>query len=446
MKNIFYAILCCLGGQLVYGQENLEKYISYGLNNNESIRAQLFTLKKSIYALKEAKSLFLPEVSFNTTYTKAGGGRTIDIPVGDLVNPIYATLNQLTKSNSFPMQKNQSILLNPDNFYDANFQTTMPLLDLELNYNRKIKGQEVTLQQIEVDIYKRELVKDIKEAYFGYAQSVQATLIYQSGLKVAEENLRINNALFRNDKVSRSAVLRSESELSKYQSLLETARQNQKSAQAYFNFLLNRASQTAIVMDNYNEPAIDPALVDSSVDKREELKKLNTSLSISDQVTGLNKSYIVPKLSTFLNLGSQAFDWNYGDRTRYYFFGVTLQWNLFASGKNHYRIAQAETDKEIIKSQIDYTNDQFKLQLILARNAYNSSVAQYTSALKQLAASEKYYQDELRLYKQGQALFIELLDGQNQLIGAQLQRNVSLYDTWIKAADIERANAGFGLK
>ena len=428
------------------GKQNLEKYISYGLNNNEGIRTQQFTLKKSIYALREAKSQFFPDVSFNSTYTKAGGGRSIDLPLGDLVNPIYTTLNQLTQSNSFPMIKNRSVLLNPDNFYDAKFHATMPLLDLELNYNRKIKGQEVTLQQIEVDIYKRELVKDIKAAYFGYAQAVQATLIYQSALKVAEENLRINNVLLRNDKVSRSVVLRSESELSKYQSLLETARQDQKSAEAYFNFLLNRAPATEIVVDNYNDPATDPALFDSTVDKREELKKLNTTLLISDQVTGLNKSYIVPKLGTFLDVGSQASDWQYGDRTRYYFFGVTLQWSLFASGKNYYRIAQSETDKEIIKSQINYADDQLKLQLILARNDYNSSLAQYTSALKQLAASEKYYQDELKLYKQGQALFIELLDGQNQLIGAQLQRNVSLYDTWIKAADIERSNAGFGLK
>lgn len=446
MKRIFYALLCCLGSTLAYAQQNLEQYIRYGLGNNESIKTQQFTLKKSIYALKEAKSLFLPNEGFITNYTKAGGGRTIDIPVGDLVNPIYATLNQLTQSNRFPMIKNQNVLLNPDNFYDAKFETTMPLLDLELNYNRKIKGQEVTLQQIELDIYKRELVKEIKAAYFGYAQSVQSVLIYESALKVAEENLRINNALFRNDKVSRSAVLRSESELSKYQSLLETARQTQKSAQAYFNFLLNRPSRTDIIVDNYNEPATDPALVDSSVDKREEIQKLNTSLSISSQVIGLNKSYIVPKLSTFLDLGSQGYNWNYGDRTRYYFFGVSLQWSLFASGKNHYRIAQSEADKEIVKSQINYTTDQLKLQLILARNAYNSSVSQYASAVKQLAASEKYYQDELRLYKQGQALFIELLDGQNQLVGAQLQRNVSLYDTWIKAADIERANAGFGLK
>jgi len=409
MKNTFYILLCCLGSQLAYGQQNLEKYISYGLNNNESIRTQQFTLKKSVYALSEAKSQFFPEVSFNSTYTKAGGGRSIDLPLGDLVNPIYKTLNQLTQSNSFPMIKNRSVLLNPDDFYDAKFHTVMPLLDLELNYNRKIKGQEVTLQRIEVEIYKRELVKDIKEAYFGYAQSVQATLIYQSALKVAEENLRVNNDLLKNDKILRSAVLRSESELSKYQSLLETARQSQKSAQAYFNFLLNCAPETEIKVDNYNDPATDPALLDSTVDKREELKKLNTTLLISDQVNGLNKSYIVPKLATFFDLGSQASGWQYDDHSRYYFFGVSLQWNLFASGKNHYRIAQSETDKEIIKSQISYTGDQLKLQLILTRNAYNSSVAQYKSALKQLASSEKYYRDEFRLYKEGRALFIELL-------------------------------------
>jgi outer membrane protein TolC len=50
-----------------------------------------------------------------------------------------------------------------------------------------------------------------------------------------------------------------------------------------------------------------------------------------------------------------------------------------------------------------------------------------------------------RLYKEGQALFIELLDAQNQLITAKLQLNISLFDTWIKATEIERANAGYNL-
>jgi outer membrane protein TolC len=51
----------------------------------------------------------------------------------------------------------------------------------------------------------------------------------------------------------------------------------------------------------------------------------------------------------------------------------------------------------------------------------------------------------LRLYKEGQVLFIELLDAQNQLIQSQLQVSISLYDTYIRAAEIERANASFNI-
>ena len=47
------------------------------------------------------------------------------------------------------------------------------------------------------------------------------------------------------------------------------------------------------------------------------------------------------------------------------------------------------------------------------------------------------------MYKEGIALYIELLDAQNQLVSAQLQANISLYDTLIKQAEIERANASF---
>jgi hypothetical protein len=48
-----------------------------------------------------------------TDYFMAGGGRTVDFPVGDLLNPVYTTLNQLTGGNNFPQVTNQSILLNP---------------------------------------------------------------------------------------------------------------------------------------------------------------------------------------------------------------------------------------------------------------------------------------------------------------------------------------------
>jgi outer membrane protein TolC len=54
-------------------QSKLDEYIKEGLSSNQSIKQQTFMLEKNVYALKEAKSMFLPNISFLTTYTKADG-------------------------------------------------------------------------------------------------------------------------------------------------------------------------------------------------------------------------------------------------------------------------------------------------------------------------------------------------------------------------------------
>src|SRR5277367_5088059 len=52
-------------------------------------------------ALDQARARYLPTLDFSARYTRADGGRTIDFPVGDLLNPVYASLNQLTGSARF---------------------------------------------------------------------------------------------------------------------------------------------------------------------------------------------------------------------------------------------------------------------------------------------------------------------------------------------------------
>lgn len=131
-------------------QNRLDLYIQEGLESNQSIKQQNFMLEKNIYALSEAKSMFLPDIVFSTTYTRTDGGRTIDIPIGDMMNDVYSTLNQLTGSNSFPQLQNQHVLINPDNFYDAKFRITQPILNVELNYNKKIKTKQIDLQKTEI--------------------------------------------------------------------------------------------------------------------------------------------------------------------------------------------------------------------------------------------------------------------------------------------------------
>jgi len=427
-------------------QNRLDHYIQEGLESNQSIKQQSFILEKSIYALGEAKSMFLPNIAFSTTYTKADGGRTIDFPTGDLLNGVYSTLNQLTGSSSFPQLQNQSILLNPDNFYDAKFRISQPILNAELGYNRKIKSKQIDLQKTEILLYKRELVKEIKTAYYNYLKATNATKIYQSYLQLVSEGERVNKSLFDNGKINRTAVIRSQNEVSKINAAIVASQKTEESAQYYFNFLLNRPLNDSILIDDITELPEESRLSNDNIGNREELSKLKIATNINNDLTGLAKSYLIPKIGASLDLGSQAFDWKFNQKSRYYLLGISLEWNLFAFGKNTYRIKQTIAEQNAITSQRDYVQQQLLTELKVKQDNMESAIAQYKAAQSQLRTSQTYYSDMSKLYKEGMTIYIELLDAQNQWIDAQLKSNITLFDTWIAYTAIERANASFNIQ
>lgn len=427
-----------------FSQSKLESYIKIGIEKNESIQQQTIQLEKATYALKEAKSLFYPNVSLNSTYTIADGGRTIDFPAGDLLNNVYNSLNQLTNSNAFPQLQNQSILLNPNNFLDANIRTSLPLLNAELIYNKRIKGQLIDLQYIEREIYKRELVKDIQLAYYNYLQANEAVTIVENAMALVQESNRVNNSLFNNDRINKTALNRSENEVTKIKAQVETAKINSLNAQYYFNFLLNRDLNETIEIDNFDELPINS--ISNSIDNREELLKLNQIKTINDNTIKLSKAYLFPKINGFMDIGAQAFDFDFDRDARYYLGGLSLQWNIFSGNKNKFKVKQAELENDLVSSQIQNIEQQLKLQLQIAENKLQSKITDYKASLSQVKVNQKYYEDMMKMYKEGNALYIELLDAQNQLLNTQLQSNINRYEAWMALVEIERANASFNLK
>lgn len=444
MKKAIALTLICFGF-VGYSQTKLETYIQIGLKSNEIIKQHTFDINKSMYALQEARSLFYPTVSINANYTKADGGRTIDIPIGDMLNPVYSTLNQITNSNSFPSLQNQSVLINPDNFYDAKIHTTMPLLNYEIIYNQRIKNQQTSLQKIELEIYQRELVKEIKTAYYKYLQSIEGINIYQDALILVKENQRVNQSLFNNDKINRTAVLRSDNEVIRIEANLKTAKQLSNNARIYFNFLINQKLDSEIEVD-LDKESLPNILLEETTSNREELSKLVLAKEINSNVTKLTQSYWYPKLSGFADFGFQDFDFEINKQSRYYFAGAALEWTIFSGNKNKYRLRQVEEDRKKISSQTDNVKQQLLLQFNVAQNNLKSALEQFNADKNQKAASKKYNEDITKLYKEGQAIYIELLDAQNQWVNAQLNTNISLYNSWIAFAELERANATFTFK
>lgn len=426
----------------------LDNYVQEAFKTNEGLQQQRLQLDQALNALKEAKSLYYPNISLMANYTRAGGGRTIDFPIGDIMNPVYSTLNQLTQSNNFPTIQNASILLNPDNFYDAKFRTSLPLINAEIYYNERIKKVQIGEKDAALAVYKRELVKSVKEAYYQYYMAEKAVGIYENALSLVKENVRVNTSLVRNGVKNNTVLVRAQSEQQKIEAAYEQAKNNRKNAQLYFNFLLNRNADADIIIDSaYIES--DAALnmrLDAVANGREELTQLRSAIQAYELNTQMKKSYLVPKLNTFLDLGSQAFANNVTSKSQYFLWGVNFQWDLFAAGQNKYKIKQAEASRSIVSAQYSQAERAYKMQSEQAYNNYLTAVSNYKSAVAQLSLSDKYYNDQMKLYKEGQLLYIELLDAFNQLTNNKLQLSISRAAVWTAIADLERKQATYNIQ
>ena len=445
MKSFMLMMLLSFGA---LGQsEILNNYVQEGLKNSQTLKQQNFQLQKAVFALSEAKTLFKPNINFNTTLSAAQGGRKIEIPIGDLVNPVYTTLNKLTSSNSFPQIQNTSEQLVPRDFYDVRVRTTMPLINAELKYNQAIKQDQITMQQNEIQIYKRELVRDIKLAYINYLKATEAIKVYENALKILRESERVNESLIKNGSANPTVLVRTRNEISKINAEFDNSRGNQKNAAAYFNFLLNKDFTEKITLDSLSKDGLKSELAEGH---REELDKIQTGISINRQLLGINQSYKKFKIGASLDLGSQgrfaqiaSTDKNFFAPNTFVLLGISFDLPVYSFGRNQLKIKQSEMEIASLDAQMQQVRNQLDLQAELAKNSLNSAKEIYESKASQVSTAERYYRDMFRRYKEGNLNFIELLDAQTQTTTAQLQQSISLYDVWIKWVELERAKASF---
>ena len=439
---IIIILFCVLPEQNFFAQNQLDKYITEGIANNIVLNQKKISLEKAMYSLKTANSLFFPSINLEGDYTSGEGGRNIAIPVGDMLNPVYSTLNLLTRSNSFPQLDNVKINFFPFHYYDVKLRTTMPIVNTDLIINHSIQNDQVQLKEYEVDAYKKELIKDIKTAYFNYLSAVSAVKIYQNALKVAEEGKRVNESLLKNGKGLPVYILRSESEIAEIDSKIVDAQNNVQAAKKYFNFLLNKSLDSEI--DTSYDIQLNISKVDSmlagnyNVSGREELKMLETAKGMNESFLTMKKLYWVPKVNAFFDLGAQDQIWNLNHDSKYYLFGFQLSVPIFQAFQNSYKVDEAELNVKDAQLSLDQTTKQLMLSQTIARNDLIAAQQNYYTAQKKYKAASSYERLIEKGYKEGVNTFIETVDARSQLTQANLMINIATNKVLSALANYER--------
>ena len=340
----------------------LNAYIKEGLENNLALKQKQLNLEKSIQALHEATGMFYPSVSLDAQYTIADGGRFIDLPVGDLLNPVYSSLNQMLQNmgqqGNFPQISNQKIQFLPSDFQDTKIRVMLPLVNAELYYNRKIKKEMISFTQAETNVYKRELIKEIKTAYLRYLQSAKVVEAYGSAKELVTEALRVNEKLIKNQMVGNEKLLRIKAELSQVEAQLTKAENNKKTTSSYFNFLINQPMQTLVNIDSAllnNQDALTVESTSTISQSREELAQVKSAGTAAWLYVKMKQAYWIPTISNVTDMGYQGFEYKFNGDQRYVMNVIDLHWNIFDGFQNRHKISQARIDQSSMEKKL-YAN------------------------------------------------------------------------------------------
>ena len=443
------------GESVSTGESVLDTYIRTGLSDNLALRQHQFSLEKSLEALNEAKRMFYPTIAVQGRYTRAGGGRLIEFPIGDLMNPVYTSLNDLSRLQGIPSDYPTNLRNERFPFYRSQEQETkirlvQPLVQPALHHNVKIRSGLSDADRAEISAFSRKLVSEIQTAYYNYLKSHGVFDLLEKTEELLQENLRVSDNLVRLGKATQDTVSRARAEISDLDQKRAEAEKNESLARSYFNFLLNRDLDEKIdKIQTLPVPPLSPDDVEAAVQnallKREEFRQLDAVIGITGQQEKLAGSAYLPTLTAVVDYGIQGEGYRLGKEDDYWMASLVFEWNIFDGGRNRAKKTQAALEKSRLETQRAELAHQIQLQVVNAAHALTAARKAVEAAEARERSARESFEIVQKKYDKGMAPQIEYLDARTTMTNAGVNRILAEHELCIKAADFERAAAGVDL-
>ena len=426
-------------------QYALDYYIEEAYASNQQLRSLVFDYEKSITELKKARSNFFPTISFESRYTLAGGGRMINLPVGDLLNPVYNTLNEITQSQNFPNIENVNEQFLPNNFHENYLSLQQPIFNTDIYFAYKAQKELVAVETAKRAAYQNQLKKEVATAYFNYLRAKDAIQIYQEAEVVLQAALDLNQTLFKNNKITYDEVLNTRADLRAIQRDQLDAQNKQRLAQSYLNFLIDQPLETPIKVGE--APLLLPNLTDSlnnlqtlALQNRQEFKQLEAARRANQQLVDLHKySNVFPKVFVGAQAGFQGFGYSFDGTQDYALLQVGLTWTIFEGGKQKAMKEAYRLETSKIDLQHQQIAQQIRLETQQAYEGVQTAQASYEVARSEINALEEALRIIKSRYENNRAIQLEYLTAQTAYTQARINENLLKYNILIQQVALDAA-------
>ncbi len=430
--------------------EVIDGYVREGLRTNLELRRQSLDVERSFAALDEARARMVPEVALAASYERAQGGRTLDLPVGELLNPVYGTLNQLLAAAARPAEfapiANESVPYLYERNQDTRLTLRQPLFAPGLPAAVRAERAAVESSEFARLALGRRLKRDITVGYLDWMRATKGVAIVESSRALLAENLRVNESLFRNGRVTEDQVLRARAELLAVDQQLREAENTRRQAQSYLNFLLNRDLSNAIEPgdpgDEVRKASGDlEALRAAALMNRPEIGQLDSALRASDAQIRVAQARLWPTLSLGVDGGIQGERYGFGSGRNFGVISLLLDWKLFDGGGDQARVREARAVARQAANERNLVARQIQLEVQTALDRLETTSDSLATAAARADAAHAAFRIASRKRDEGVISQVEFIDARSTLSGAELNLNSTRFELLSRQAELDYATA-----
>ncbi len=419
-------------------QDALDGLVREALTHNLGFAQQRLAYEKSAAAVTQARGLLLPSVTIDARYSETNGS----LNLGDLVNPAYQALNQMTGTNQFPTHIDARLPY----AQETRLRIAQPLFQPAALSNYSIQKNLRGAAGTQLRGAARNLAADVQLAYVNYAQAQKVVDLYRNTLVLVGEAVRVNERLLANGKITPAALHRASADRSEVEQKMAQAEQQRNAARRYCNFLLGRAAEAAIdeVADSLLLPDVSSSVQDvisHALSTREEIQQATWGIKAYESQARLTRAAFLPSIALAVDYGVQGNDYRFDNKNDVATASLVLSWNLFNGGQDAARRQQADID--VARGELGRRQAEQQIELQV-RQAYDGVVVAkqaIDAAQDRMNAARRSFELMRRRYTEGVASQLEFVDARTTLTNAELNWILTRYQYVANYIELERVAA-----
>tara|TARA_R110001599_G_scaffold161053_3_gene349049 strand:+ start:1123 stop:2496 length:1374 start_codon:yes stop_codon:yes gene_type:complete len=420
----------------------LKGLINKGLSKSQTVNGKYLDAEQAGIDQKLAKSVFLPKITLNGSYTHLNDDITFDentknlltetqkLVIKDAVGlPFNSTFPNTIPLQEVPVLQNQNILrssVDVDWVLFSGLEASNALQaskhkEASLNYLGMAEEDKIALQIIEA-YDKLALVRASKKVLTTSEDYLNEQAIYVS--KAIENGLA-------------TPISRNKIELAKQQleaKKLEFEHNNTLLIEVLHQLTGESRADLKMLQPQLHSFSVD---ADSNWEKRNEIKALEEAEQATQYQAKMIKSNFIPKVA--MKGHYEFIEENLSLLDPKWYVGVGLKWNVFDGNQSRLKRRKVQLETAKYREQIEEANEMIELAISKAEISYESALLNTKIVKKEIELANENYEMVNTQYKNNLASINDVLDALNDVEKANFKLQESYFKERRAVADLLHA-------